>query len=389
MLADLQTVWEDQARVDPLWAILSDDSKQGRRWHLDRFLATGERQVAVSLKQVADRGIAIRTGAAVDFGCGIGRLTQPLGRRFDHTIGVDIAPTMLNIARAINPYPDRVEFILNRRDNLGIIKTASADFLMSHATLQHIEPEIAERYLREFFRVLRPGGVMIFSCPSHLVADEVAGGAPGQPRPAGPRPGEIPAEASAAHLRFISVENEVVAGREFVVRLSVENASSITWRQSESLPLNVGNRWLTAGGDDVVVYDDGRSPMPSSLAPGQKTEIELAVVAPRTSGRYTLEIDLVQEGVRWFSDAGSTSLRTSVDVASGAQDQAVPPDKPYEFRGLIEDELRPALPYKMHGIRKERVLAILDELGGELIACDEDGDSWRSYRYFVRVPGRR
>jgi SAM-dependent methyltransferase len=388
MLADLQTVWEDQAKADPLWAILSDDSKRGRQWHLDRFLATGERQVRASLERVADCGVSMRMGMAVDFGCGIGRLTQPLARRFEHTIGVDIAPTMLKIARDLNPHPERVEFILNARDNLGFIKSASADFLMSHATLQHMSPEIAERYLGEFFRVVRPGGVMIFSCPSHLVTEEVADGTPGHPQPRVPRSGEISPDASSANIRLISFENEVEAGREFVLRVSVENSSSARWEQSESLPLNVGNRWLTANGDDVVVYDDGRTPMPAGLAPGQKVEVDLRVVAPRELGRYTLEIDLVQEGVRWFKDAGSTSLRTVVDVRSGGRDEVATPDKPYEFRGLIDDEFRDPLPYEMHGIMKERVLAIVNHHGGELIACDEDGDSWRSYRYYVRIPDR-
>ena len=35
--------WERQARLDPLWAILSDPARKGRKWRAAAFFETGRR----------------------------------------------------------------------------------------------------------------------------------------------------------------------------------------------------------------------------------------------------------------------------------------------------------------------------------------------------------
>ena len=35
--ADLQSTWEDLAKQDPLWAILSVPAKKGGKWNLEEF----------------------------------------------------------------------------------------------------------------------------------------------------------------------------------------------------------------------------------------------------------------------------------------------------------------------------------------------------------------
>lgn len=229
---------------------------------------------------------------------------------------------------------------------------------------------------------------MIFQLPSHPLFEEVNDGVQKPPRSRAVRHRAIPRDASWADIRLISTNEEVMADRESIVRVSVENVSATTWLQSESFPLNVGNHWLTADGKSVLVNDDGRASMPATVSPGQKVEIELRVLAPRKPAQYILEIDLVQEGVRWFQEAGSKSLRISVSVNVGIQDETVEPGKPYEFPGLIDDVFRAARPFEMHCIKKERVLEIVNDLGGELIALDEHAAEWRSYGYYVRVPSR-
>ncbi|HEY1906916.1 MAG TPA: methyltransferase domain-containing protein, partial [Myxococcaceae bacterium] len=101
-LRDLQKVWEAQAKSDPLWAILSEQDKRGRGWKLEEFFAAGETQVAAWFERFAAAGIEVSGGSAVDFGCGVGRLTQALAKRFDHVTGVDISPTMVELARRLN-----------------------------------------------------------------------------------------------------------------------------------------------------------------------------------------------------------------------------------------------------------------------------------------------
>ncbi|HZS34487.1 MAG TPA: condensation domain-containing protein [Methylomirabilota bacterium] len=102
-------------------------------------------------------------------------------------------------------------------------------------------------------------------------------------------------------------------GAELRIPVTVTNVSPDVWRPSEVSGIFVANRWLNGWGR-VVSALDGRSPLPGACPPGSSVEVELSVVAPRESGRYILELDLVDEGVAWFKDRGSEAARVRVQV---------------------------------------------------------------------------
>ncbi|PYQ82516.1 MAG: SAM-dependent methyltransferase, partial [Acidobacteria bacterium] len=81
-LESSRRLWDAHAQSDPLWAILSDPAKHGGKWNLHRFFQTGVGEIATLLYELARLGVAVKTDRALDFGCGIGRLTQALAERF-------------------------------------------------------------------------------------------------------------------------------------------------------------------------------------------------------------------------------------------------------------------------------------------------------------------
>ena len=168
-LSALQKVWEDWARSDPLWAILSDPAKSDRRWDRDEFFFTGQEEIRAVMRELDERGISVRRNRCLDFGCGIGRLTQALAEYFDICDGVDISPTMIREARANNGHPDQCFFWLNDQADLKIFPDNSFDFIYSNIVLQHIEPDVSERYVREFVRLLADGAIAMFQIPSRYV----------------------------------------------------------------------------------------------------------------------------------------------------------------------------------------------------------------------------
>jgi SAM-dependent methyltransferase len=168
-LADLQKNWNEFGKRDPLWAILTDPAKQGNRWNSDEFFQTGRREVAALLAYLRSLGIALPTGRALDFGCGVGRLTQALATHFEGVTGVDIAPSMLELAATYNGFGRGCTYILNEGDNLHIFAENTFAFVYSNYTLQHMPPEHATRDIREFIRVLRPGGIAVFQLPCATV----------------------------------------------------------------------------------------------------------------------------------------------------------------------------------------------------------------------------
>jgi SAM-dependent methyltransferase len=161
-LRELQREWDTLAHWDPMWSALMDPRKRGGKWNADEFFATGEREVATVLEHLESIGVPLDYERTVlDFGCGVGRLSQALTQRMG-CVGVDISPTMIERARMLNRHPKTCKYLVNDSDGLGIFDDGDFGFVYSSIVLQHMEPHFAEGYLREFIRVLAPGGVAVF-----------------------------------------------------------------------------------------------------------------------------------------------------------------------------------------------------------------------------------
>lgn len=164
-IGDYAADWESNAQVDARFAILSDP-EHGDEWTTAEFLATGEREIASVFAHLDEVGVEpARRDRALDFGCGLGRLTRALGRRFDHAVGVDVAPTMVDQARALDPEPN-VSFVVNQAADLRLFDDGSFDLVYSNIVLQHVSNELQVGYVGEFCRILAPGGLAVFQIPS-------------------------------------------------------------------------------------------------------------------------------------------------------------------------------------------------------------------------------
>jgi SAM-dependent methyltransferase len=164
----LRRTWDHLGESDPLWAILTDPQKRGNRWDLESFFETGRHEVDTVLKIVADCFPNVPRLCALDFGCGVGRLTRALAAHFDRAIGVDIAASMISHAQQLNRDVRGCEFVLNERADLSFIASNSVDFVYSNIVLQHIERPYSNLYIQEFVRVLSPRGLAVFQVPYQL-----------------------------------------------------------------------------------------------------------------------------------------------------------------------------------------------------------------------------
>lgn len=153
--------WETLAK-DPLWAVLTEK----RGWNVDEFFATGEADVQALMASVAALGFPQERIRALDFGCGVGRLTRQLSKHFHECWGVDVSQQMLELAAKFNP---SCHFHLNQRTDLQDFPSNHFDLIYSVIVLQH-QPnaKVIAAYLREFMRVLRPQGLLAFQLPSRM-----------------------------------------------------------------------------------------------------------------------------------------------------------------------------------------------------------------------------
>ncbi len=164
-LRHVQKTYDALGADDPLYAVLSFPEAKGNRWDPEVFFARGQAEIDRALAVLAERGYAPATGRALDFGCGVGRLTQALATHFERVDGVDISATMVEHARNFNRHGERCAYHVNTVPDLARFADGTFDFVYSNITLQHIPPEASERYIGEFMRVLGPGGVALFQVP--------------------------------------------------------------------------------------------------------------------------------------------------------------------------------------------------------------------------------
>jgi ubiquinone/menaquinone biosynthesis C-methylase UbiE len=154
--------WNLFARRDPFWAVLTTPGTEGNRWAIDEFFARGQREVDAAITTIQARLPGAGRRQALDFGCGVGRITQALAQHFDRVTGVDISSDMLVHARRHNRHGDRVAYEHNPVAHLGRFADGTFDLVFSVLTLQHLAPEYSRRYLAEFMRVCAPHGAVYF-----------------------------------------------------------------------------------------------------------------------------------------------------------------------------------------------------------------------------------
>jgi hypothetical protein len=65
---------------------------------------------------------------------------------------------------------------------------------------------------------------------------------------------------------------------------------------------------------ELIRWDNPRSQFYPALPPGGEREVSLGVVAPTTAGAYTLELDMVWEGIAWFKDKGNSTRTVALTV---------------------------------------------------------------------------
>ncbi len=380
-LKDLKKNWDAFGKQDPLWSILTDRTKKGNKWELEDFFKTGEEEIESILKYTESLGSSYSRRRALDFGCGVGRLTQALCKYFDECSGVDIAPSMIELARKYNRYGDKCKYYLNEANDLRLFEGNTFDFIYSKIVLQHMKPEYSTNYIKEFLRVLAPGGLLVFQIPSEVAPIE-----------------SLERLVDSAYKAQITLQDSVRPAKDnpqTTIRVKVKNISDVPWpsfKDSEGkYDIYLGNHWLNESGK-IIVNDDGREALPKVLNPGEEVELSLTITIPVKPGNYMLELDMVQENVTWFKHKGSETVRVSVKVESTGQIKGISRkilNLYRKFTGIDKSKessqfFVPSM--EMYGIPKNVVLELISSSGGKVLDVQQDfsaGQGWISYLYYV------
>ncbi len=138
----------------------------GRHWFLDN-----ERKHRARLAAVSDALEATRSDRLLDLGCADGRHTALLAPAVGHAIGIDFSDAAIRIAKSRGEDSPGLDFLCADASRLDMIASASIDKVTAIDFFEHIDDAMLLRVLSEAWRVLKPGGRLVFytPCASHYV----------------------------------------------------------------------------------------------------------------------------------------------------------------------------------------------------------------------------
>jgi SAM-dependent methyltransferase/uncharacterized protein (DUF3820 family) len=115
------------------------------------------------------------------------------------------------------------------------------------------------------------------------------------------------------------------AGSLLALRLLVRNTGDTLWRHEQDAAGGyvMLSGHLLDGEGRIVRHGFFRTPLPRGVAPGETVELIAEMPLPAEGGRHRVRLDLVDEHVMWFSQAGSPSLDRDLLVEGGASPGAL------------------------------------------------------------------
>jgi ubiquinone/menaquinone biosynthesis C-methylase UbiE len=148
-------LWDRAARQLPREMTAAQDADN---W--DVYWASGTRDLDL-LMATARRAGPIGTDLALDLGCGLGRVTQPLADHFERVVGVDISLEMVRLARQHSGRPN-VSYALVGPESRLPLADGTVDLAVAWTVFRHMAKPAFAQYLDELYRVLKPGGCLAF-----------------------------------------------------------------------------------------------------------------------------------------------------------------------------------------------------------------------------------
>ena len=115
------------------------------------------------LGHLRDR-IANTPGAVVDTACGSGHMLFMYHERYDRSrqlMGVDLSPRMVAIAE--KRLARRARVVVGDMRQIPGVDADTAVAILNFFSLHHLDPEGAGEALREWHRVMRPGGELLLA----------------------------------------------------------------------------------------------------------------------------------------------------------------------------------------------------------------------------------
>jgi SAM-dependent methyltransferase len=168
-LEKIKAAWSHLGVVAPHFSVRTEkrflpDNLPGA---IEEFWDSGRNEAERVLRTLARHGFAFSGKTCVEYGCGVGRITTGLSRRFLRVDAYDISAAHLDLARkrARELGVGNVRFHECSANILGGLE--ACDVFYSRLVFQHNPPPVIAQLIRKALGALRPGGIAVFQVPSY------------------------------------------------------------------------------------------------------------------------------------------------------------------------------------------------------------------------------
>ena len=173
--AHVARAWSNLGASEPYWSVLVDP-----RWKasemtasdiLNAFYATGRAEMQrLDAWFARNQVLAPSTGTCAEYGCGVGRCTIWLAKRYARVLAFDISEPHLRLAKARAGAEGlrNIEFV-HVQSEADLNRLREIDLFYSLIVLQHNPPPLILSILRSVFGGLKPHGLAFFQLPTYGV----------------------------------------------------------------------------------------------------------------------------------------------------------------------------------------------------------------------------
>jgi SAM-dependent methyltransferase len=169
MLRHIQCAWEMLGVEKPHWSVITAPIFQPNQIdsNLSAFYESGKQSYLALERAAARAGLSLSNDWSVfELGCGVGRVTAQLAKRFRSVIACDVSAPHIELARehlaSIAIENVSLSVVTNLRQ---LTEIEPFDLFYSIIVLQHNPPPLIHRILQIVFEKVKLGGCVYFQLP--------------------------------------------------------------------------------------------------------------------------------------------------------------------------------------------------------------------------------
>ncbi len=167
--------WENLATDNPYWAVLTEDQFKGppTKESLAAFFQRGATDVDgfISMVNKVFPGFSSPFDTVIDLGSGAGRLLLPMAKKAKTAYGIDISPTMRQLAakHADAAGLKNVECVATAEELVS--RGVKADWVSSFIVFQHVDPRTGYYIINDLLQCVKPEGYASLHIPLFKTMD--------------------------------------------------------------------------------------------------------------------------------------------------------------------------------------------------------------------------